>query len=316
MFGDRVCIIIPNYNGGDFLHDCIDSILSNTNYNYYDITVVDNGSTDNSGQVINRFDDVKCIQNDVNLGVPIACNQAIYNSPDYDWYLLLNNDTEVHDNWLYSMLRTGNKNQSAGIVGAKLLFPDGTIQHAGAEFRPGEKFHVGYGEPNDNFTNDRMVEYVTGAAFLIDSDVIETVGYLDEMLSPAYYEETDYCQRAYDSGFKTFYSADAIITHHESKTTNKLPEKYLSFIHNKNRIKYVLLNEDITTIADVFKNLGYEIVDRLNSYHIPSPELNSIGEVITDLNQIISKRKNREQYIPSYYCQENKNYMNRYNWLN
>lgn len=187
-----VSIIILNWNKKDLTRNCLNSILKNTEYPYYEIIVVDNGSNDGSPQMIkNEYPMVKLIENKRNLGFSKGNNIGIkYSKGDY--IFLLNNDTEVTNNWLNSAVKVANSSSKIGIVGCKLLFPDGKIQHAGGWMDERAMGHLyGYGEVDKGQYNKIYeVEFVSGAAMLIKKEVIDKIGLLDEGFSPAYKEKS------------------------------------------------------------------------------------------------------------------------------
>lgn len=286
----KVSIIIVNLDKKDYLTKCITTLIKKTKYRKYDIIVIDNGSKDGSVSFIRKkFPFLKIISNEKNLGFAAANNQgirlAIKNKSDY--FFLLNNDTEIlTDNWLKKLIDFLEKNEKIGIVGCKLLYENGKIQHTGA--------YVNIAGIGKNITVDiskpKEVQFVTGAAFLIKKEVINNIGFLDESFYPIYFEETDFCFRARKKGYKIFVLPEIKITHHESITSKDNPLKYL--IINKNRIRFMLLN---FSIYKIFISSFFEIIRILKSLfklrlHLL---LKAYLENINNLNEIVEKRKNR-----------------------
>jgi hypothetical protein len=136
--------------------------------------------------------------------------------------VLLNVDTRVHAGWL-AALADAFDDPSIGIAGCKLLYPDGSIQHAGGfMYGPrGDAEHLGRYAPDDGrFDKLADIEYATGAALAVRRTVLDQIGLLDEGFSPAYYEDADLCFRARAAGWRVVYVPLAVVTHHESTTLN------------------------------------------------------------------------------------------------
>jgi len=246
-----VHIVIANWNERRLLEECLASIKDFTDYPNFKVIVVDDGSTDGSVEMIRqKFPWVRLIVNKTNLGFAKANNlgikQALGEGADY--IFLLNNDTKViHSDWIARMVEVAEADPEVGIVGCKLIYPDGRIQHAGGVINvvsPSGAFHRGEGKP-DNGTYNKIegVDYVTGAAFMIKKELVQKIGLFDEHFSPAYFEETDYCARARLVGYKTVYNPRTTITHYKGVTVKKYFSKpKIDFLSHKNRLRFMLLN--------------------------------------------------------------------------
>lgn len=248
----KVSIIIVNWNGKYLLKNCLNSIKDWTSYFNYDVIVIDNGSADGSVEMLRKeFPLVKLVINKENVGFAKANNQGIRRalSNDADYVLLLNNDTKViHCDWLENMVRVAEADSKNGIVGCKLIFPNGEIQHAGGYVNIKGSHHYTEGD------KIKEVDYVTGAAFLIKREVIEKIGFFDEGFSPLYAEEVDYCIRAKRSGYKVIYSPKTVIVHYTGATAKRQAWRLKVFY--KNEVRFQLLNYPITWIVGVtFFNL-------------------------------------------------------------
>jgi GT2 family glycosyltransferase len=139
--------------------------------------------------------------------------------------LMLNDDiTAIDPDWLRAMVELAQR-PDVGIVGAKLLYPDNTIQHAGVVLGPfGGSVHVFKRLPGDDpgFFDlpdvVRNVSAVTFACAVIDCNVFEAIGGLDEFNLPVAFNDTDFCLRARDAGYEVLYTPHATLHHHESVT--------------------------------------------------------------------------------------------------
>jgi GT2 family glycosyltransferase len=115
--------------------------------------------------------------------------------------------------WLSSLVDAAEKDKEIGIVGCKLLYPDGTIQHAGMDFWPDRL--RGKGQGGSKFSSIEDMDAVTGACFLLTRALLLKIGGFDEVFSPYYYEDVDFCFRARAAGFKIKYAGNVALTHSE-----------------------------------------------------------------------------------------------------
>lgn len=224
----KVSIIIPTKNKIDYLRRCIESILTKTAYKHYEIIIVDNASDET--EAIAYLDDLRHTQSSSvqiipynrpfnyseanNLGVKAATGEIL---------LFLNNDTEVlHENWLDVMVSHICRNE-VGIVGPRLLFGDGKIQHAGVVLgMAGPAGHIfGLLSPNENgYMNRLQIEQnysaVTGAALMIKRSVFDSVSGFNATDYLNHYSDIDLCLKVIDKGLKIVWTPHATLTHHES----------------------------------------------------------------------------------------------------
>lgn len=235
-----VSIIVLNWNGIDFTKKCIESIRQITTYPSYEIIVVDNGSRENDVDELKqmekkRFID-KLILNPENIGFSKANNQGI-KAARGDYFLLLNNDTIVTENWLHNLVEVAESSEDIGIVGPNLPPYD----------NPGICYGGGYVDDSGIArhmynTDERDVEQVGGAALFFKKELIEKIGLLDEGFSPIYFEETDFCARAHRAGHKVIFTPKSRVIHFEGSTIKKQTDKWLYVTMNKNRLRFMLLH--------------------------------------------------------------------------
>lgn len=279
-----VSIVILNWNGRKLLKNCLTSIKENTSYPNYEIIVVDNGSTDGSQTFIKEsYPNINLIENKKNLGFSKANNQGII-AAGGDFIFLLNNDTQVTKNWLTNLIEVAESDSKIGIVGCKMIFPNGEVQHAGGYItNAGIGRHYSNGEEGE-------VEYVTGASMLIKREVIDKIGLLDEKFTPIYFEDTDLCFRARKAGFKVVYTPKSSIMHYEAATTKQ--KKWMYFVMNRNRIRFMLLN---FSKIRLLKAIPWEILRILkNIFKLRIHLLIKAYCVnLIDINEILKKRKER-----------------------
>ncbi len=218
-------VVIPNWNGEDFLKECLDSLLSQTTP--LKIVVVDNGSEDNSLNILESYSDIHLIKNDKNEGFSGGVNAGIkwVLNEGYEYIALLNNDAVVETDWLDKLAETMRQSPEAGIVTSKILARSGTIDSTGECYSiwaipfprgRGEVDRGQYDEPKD-----RSVLAASGGASLYRAEMLQKVGLFDESYF-AYYEDVDISIRAQLAGWKVIYEPSAIVHHYIGGTSEKL----------------------------------------------------------------------------------------------
>jgi len=234
----KACVIIVNYDGKKFMKDCLDSINLKTKYPNYKVIVVDNNSTDGSAEFLKKkYPLVKLIKRDKNDCISKAFNlgarEAIDNE-NAEYIYFLNNDTKVEMFWLTEAVKLIEKDPRIGIVGSKQLSFDGRDAISAAWMNPfTTKYYFG--------REEKEVDWVSGAGFLVKKDVFDKIGFFDESYIPFYYEETDFEKRAQLAGFGIFFCPASIFFHRGGASSSKkgVKEKFL-FSFYRNRIRYFL----------------------------------------------------------------------------
>ena len=217
----RTSIIVPVFNKVDYTFQCLSSLLREIDFNDTEVIIINNASTDETSQVLSHFGDfLRVIDNEENKGFGDACNQGAAVARG-KYLLLLNNDTVVLDGWLKHLLDTVESDDSVGAAGSLFLYPDGSIQEAGAiVWKTGETFHYGWGKsPEDRRYNfAREVDYCSGASLLIRKEIFERLGGFDRRYAPAYYEDVDLCFGVRALGYKVVYQPSSRLIHFEGVT--------------------------------------------------------------------------------------------------
>lgn len=207
-------VIIVNFNTGKLLAECIASIKKNPNV---EVIVVDNGSTDDSAAAVGKF---QIISNKTNVGFAKAANQGIRKARG-EYILLLNPDTKVKQGAIAEMLTFAQNTPDAGVVGAQLVNPDGSVQpsvfHFPTIFGAIKEFWLGqkgtYTKYIPTGSEPAVVDSLVGAAFLITPQACKRVGLLNERFW-MYFEDLDYCRRVYRAGLKVCYLPSAQVVHY------------------------------------------------------------------------------------------------------
>jgi len=228
-----VSIIIPTKDSIKLIRQCIDSILEISTYPYFEIIIVDTGSTDPSVEayyekLVADNHQIKIVRYNKKFNFSAACNLGVQKSSG-DFLLFLNNDTEVFSkDWVQGLLEHAQR-KDIGMVGAKLLFPNETIQHAGIILSERDiAFHCFYGQnPGmDIFTyiyanNIRNVSAVTAACSMVSRKKFEEVGGFDTKLRVTY-NDVDLNLRLAKAGYKNLYTPFVELFHYESMSVGRI----------------------------------------------------------------------------------------------
>jgi len=238
----KVSIIIPTKDKVNTLKTCIESILEKTDYKNYEIVIVDNQSEEEKTfkyyDKIKNSSQIKILEYNMPFNFSAINNYAV-SQVDSEYILLLNNDTEViSEEWLTAMLEHAER-EEVGAVGAKLLFPNGKIQHCGIILGLGRHRVAGhpyYKYPDHNgyfgVVNEiRNYSAVTAACMMLRKAVFEEVGGFDENLSVAF-NDVDLCLRIREKGYLIVYTPYAKLCRHESLSRGyeDNPEKQTRFL--------------------------------------------------------------------------------------
>ncbi len=217
----KVSIIIPVYNNYYYTKLCIASIIENTKEISYEVIVADDNSSDETIYIGSVIKNIRVIRNNENLRFLRNCNRAArYAKGEY--IVLLNNDTQVQPKWLTYLVETIEKDNQIGLVGSKLIYPDGKLQEAGGIIYS-DASGCNYGK-NDNPNNlwynyVKEVDYISGASILLRKKLWDELNGFDETFCPAYYEDTDLSFRIrYEKGLKVVYQPKSVVIHFEGKS--------------------------------------------------------------------------------------------------
>ncbi len=217
-----VAIVMLTWNGLHYTQECLTSLRELTEGVEYRVIVVDNGSSDGTREYLRTLDWIELIENSENLGYVRGNNQGIAAAPPGWDVLLLNNDMRIiQADWLQRLRAVAHSDPAYGVVGCRLLMSDGRLLHAGT-YMPSDSFwgwQIGGGEEDvGQYYRVREVEGIVGACMYLRRDVIATIGGLDERFF-SYYEDTDYCLRARQAGYKVVVAGDVSLIHHENVST-------------------------------------------------------------------------------------------------
>lgn len=216
-------IVIPVFNRAPFTNICLLAVEKSIPADQlpYEVIVVDNGSTDETPHILNSWltarGNARVISMGQNFGFAQACNAGARLARG-KYIVLLNNDTLPTPGWLQHMVRLAENGTQIGIVGSKLLFPNGRIQHIGVAFDENKNpRHIYRGFSADIAPARLTREYqaVTGACLLIPRELYWSVGGMDESYENSF-EETDLCLKLRARGYRVLVCADSLVYHFES----------------------------------------------------------------------------------------------------
>jgi GT2 family glycosyltransferase len=240
-----VTAVIPTGGKIHLLRPCLDDLLERTDYPNLDILLVDNSGGDEVEHLVTeltpRHPNVRRIVNDTKpFNYPALVNAGVAQATT-PYLLMLNDDiTVIEPGWLRAMMEHAQRPE-VGIVGAKLLYPDDTIQHAGVILGPfGGSVHVFKRFPGDDpgfFDLPDVVRNcsaVTFACAMIDRQVFDDIGGLDAEHLPVAFNDTDFCLRAREAGYEVIYTPHATLYHHESVTKTVIAHPHeIAFLRNR-----------------------------------------------------------------------------------
>jgi GT2 family glycosyltransferase len=253
----KVSILICNKNNGALLRKCLESIFSNTFDCDFEVIIADNGSSEESALKTLKDFAVKVFYKPEKFHYA-AFNNFLANQASGELLLFLNNDTEVlSSNWLDNMKFYINHND-VGAVGAKLIYPDKTIQHAGVVLGTrGTADHIMRNFPYDcdgyagSLICDREVSAVTAACLMIKKKVFNDVNGFNELYKN-HYEDVDLCLKLRIRGYRNIYSSNTLLIHHESKTRGK-------YYNYNDRILLLDYWEDYIKTGDQYFNSNFNL---------------------------------------------------------
>ncbi len=216
-----ISIVIPVHNKCEYTFHCLEAVLANSIDVSYEVILVDDASTDDTSEMLPSMGQLRVLTNQTNLGFIGSCNRGA-GAANGEFIVFLNNDTAVQSGWLGALLRTFYARSDAGLVGARLIYPDGRLQEAGGiVWRDGTAWNYGRGDDpsRPEYCYLREVDYCSGACIMIARDLFERLGRFDDHYAPAYYEDTDLAFRVRSAGRRAYYQPQCKVIHYEGVTS-------------------------------------------------------------------------------------------------
>jgi GT2 family glycosyltransferase len=222
-----VSIVIPVHNRAPLTKRCLDAILAEPPSAELELLVVDDASTDQTPDVLADYGErVRAIRREENGGFAAACNDGAA-AAGGDLFVFLNNDTIPRAGWLDALVRDAERHPRAAVVGAKLVFPDGSVQHAGVVVgQDSHPRHLYAGFPADHpaVNRSRPFQIVTAACALIRREAFEQAGGFDTSFRNSL-EDADLCLRLRALGWEVRYCHESVLEHLESVSRGKRSEE-------------------------------------------------------------------------------------------
>lgn len=241
-----VSIIIPTYNRLDLTRQCLQTITAHTPKDQFEIILVDNASTDGTREFLRKAHDERrliSVLNDSNAGFARACNQGA-SAARAPYVLFLNNDTEVKPGWFEALLKVVQADPAVSAVGSRLLYGDGTVQHAGIGIfddqvhrDPLQARNLGQRLPADapEVMKVREFQALTAACLLVRKTAFDGVNGFDEGYWNGY-EDVDLCFKLRAAGGRIVYQPESVVVHHESQSGTERfakAQENISRLHGK-----------------------------------------------------------------------------------
>ena len=235
-----VSIVIPVYNQFAYTYHCVEAILKHSGDVTYEIIVADDASTDLTTEIESILPGVRCVTTPKNLRFLRNCNHAAKYAVG-KYVLFLNNDTQVQPDWLSPLVSLIESAPDIGMVGSKLIYPDGSLQEAGGIlWRDGSAWNYGNGQnpalPEFNYVKE--TDYISGAAIMLPLAVWRECGGFDEAFAPAYCEDSDLAFAVRQKGYRVLYQPKSAVVHFEGVSNGTDTSSGLKKYQVENTVKF------------------------------------------------------------------------------
>lgn len=236
-----VSIIIPAFNKVEMSANCLKSLADKLDDRVsFQTILVDNASSDETAK-LKKIPGLTYVHNKENLAFVGGCNSGIPVATG-KYLIFLNNDAEVTPEWLYELYQTITTDPSIGIVGSKIIYPNGVLQEAGGIiFNDGTGLNYGKYDQADSYQYNyvRDVDYCSGASIIISTKLMKKFGGFDKLYHPAYYEDTDLSFKVRKEGLRAVYQPKSVIYHIEGGTAGTNLNTGFKKFQEINRVKFL-----------------------------------------------------------------------------
>jgi GT2 family glycosyltransferase/glycosyltransferase involved in cell wall biosynthesis len=304
----EVSVIIPVLNQLQFTHACLASLQIAQERARFEVIIVDDCSTDKTTEVVPQIRGVVYLRNETNSGFIVSCNRGAEKARG-KYLVFLNNDTLASDGWLSALMDTFAEEPQAGIVGSKLVYPDGRLQEAGGIIWQ-DASGWNYGKFDDpqkpEYNYLREVDYCSAAALMIPKALFLSVDGFDSRYEPAYYEDTDLAFKVRHAGYKVLYQPLSEIIHYEGATggtdlstgTKKHQDINRSTFAERWAAELMTkpANGDLTFLRQPRKLSGKNIL--VIDHHLPMPDRDSGSLRMFQMLKLLHRLGHRVIFIP------------------
>lgn len=235
-----VSVIIPAHNKIKVTYACLASLLLAPNTASFEVILVDDASTDDTAEIEELVSGIKVVRNTESQRFIRACNAGVAASRGR-YVVLLNNDTEVTPGWLDALVDAFGRFDNVGLVGSKLLYPDGKLQDAGGViWGTGDPWNYGNGQnPWDpRYCYARQADYLSGAAMMTTREIWDQLEGLSSYLEPMYFEDTDFAFKVREAGYTTWFVPSSLVYHYEGMTSGTDTSSGFKRFQEVNRPKF------------------------------------------------------------------------------
>ena len=290
----RCSVIIPVHNRASLTRQCLETLFADRQFaSRFEVVVVDDGSTDETHRLLAEFGGwVKVVRHEAPTGFARACNDGAAQATGEN-FAFLNNDTMPMEGWLDALVRYADAHPRAAVVGAKLLFPDDTIQHAGITITHDlNPRHIYAGFPGDHpaVNKSRRFPAVTAACAFFRRGSFEEEGGFDEAFTNGF-EDIDLCLRLDQRGYEVHYCHESVAYHLEMGTRDFRDEFDNLDLYRRrwaDRVRPDAIDHYIEDgLLEIEYGLRYPFVARL------SPQLGVVEEEARELERLVAEQTHK-----------------------
>ena len=300
-----VSIVIPIFGRLAMTMACLDSIAAAPTAVGYEVIVVDDASPDGSGDALAGIPGIRLLRHRENLGYLRSTNDGAAAARGA-FLVMLNNDTTVTAGWLDALVDAAD-DPRVGAVGARLLYPDGSLSEAGGiVFADGTPWIYGRADDpeSERYLWLREVDYCSAACLLVRRSTWERLGGFDQRYQPAYYEDTDLCMRIRSIGQQVVYQPRAVVVHEEGGSHGSDTTELGRRLRAQNHVKFIARWQDELPAqqlpGDVFRarRRGPDRAVLVVDHHLPTPDRDSGSVRMTRLLSLLQGSGRHVCFLP------------------